>query len=207
MRLVIPRLYAIMDPARLGGRSLSDVCQALIEGGATLIQYRDKRSPAREIYENGLRIAGRVRPAGGIFIVNDRADVARAVQADGVHVGQDDLPVELARGAVGPGRWVGYSTHDLAQVREADSSSADYVAFGPVFQTTSKENPDPVVGLEGVRAARQTTGKPLVAIGGITLENARSVIEAGADAVAVIQDLLSAPDIAARAREFLKTLG
>lgn len=207
MRLVIPRLYAIVDPARLGSRSLSDAGRALIEGGVTLIQYRDKHSPAREIYENSLRMVECVRAAGGIFIVNDRADIARAVEADGVHVGQGDLPVELARGVVGPGRWVGCSAHDLTQVREADMSSADYVAFGPVFPTASKEKPDPVVGLEGVSAARQATGKPLIAIGGITVENVRSVMDAGADAVAVIQDLLSAADIAARAREFLKALG
>jgi thiamine-phosphate pyrophosphorylase len=145
-----------------------------------------------------------VREAGGIFIVNDRADVARAVDADGVHVGQDDLPVESARALVGPGKLIGYSTHVLEQVREADRSTADYVAFGPIFPTASKENPDAVVGLEGLGEARKATHKPLVAIGGITLENARTVIEAGADSVAVIRGLVGAPDIRTRAEEFLE---
>lgn len=205
--LAIPRLYAIIDPAQAGGRASDEVCEALLAAGVRLIQYRDKRSSAREIFENGSRLAERVRLAQGLFILNDRADMARAVGADGVHVGQDDLPVELARQVVGPDRWVGCSTHSLAQIEEADRSSADHLAFGPVFQTPSKEKPDPVVGLAGLREARKATAKPLVAIGGITAENARSVIEAGADAVAVIHDLMAAPDIATRARELLRVLG
>jgi len=142
-----------------------------------------------------------------MFIVNDRADVARAAGADGVHVGQEDLPVEMARQILGPDKWVGFSTHVLAQVVEADRSSADYVAFGPIFATASKERPDPVVGLDGLREARKATRKPLVAIGGITVQNARQVIEAGADSVAAIRDLLQAPDLAKRAGEFLKLVG
>jgi thiamine-phosphate pyrophosphorylase len=207
MRLAIPRLYAIIDPAHSHGRSAEEVCDALLGAGVRLIQYRDKHSASRAIFEKSLQLVARVHEAGGRFIVNDRADIARAVEADGVHVGKEDLPVELARCVVGPERWVGFSAHNLAQVREADSSTADYVAIGPAFATASKENPDPVVGLEGIRAARQATGKPLVAIGGITAESSRSVIEAGADAVAVIQDLISSPDITARAKEFLKALG
>ena len=152
------------------------------------------------------QLACQVRQAQGIFIVNDRADVARAVDADGVHLGQDDLPVELARRVLNRGKRVGYSTHVLAQVIEAENSSADYIAFGPVFPTSSKENPDPVVGLEGLRKARQASRKPLVAIGGITAENARAALDAGADSVAVIGGLLSAQDVAARAREFLRVL-
>jgi thiamine-phosphate pyrophosphorylase len=128
------------------------------------------------------------------------------MDADGVHVGQDDLPVESARALLGPGKLIGYSTHDLEQVREADSSSADYVAFGPIFATVSKENPDPVVGLGGLREARRATQKPLVAIGGITLENVRAVIEAGADSVAVIRALVGAPDITQSAADFLDKL-
>jgi thiamine-phosphate pyrophosphorylase len=143
----------------------------------------------------------------GMFIVNDRADIARAVDADGVHVGQEDLPVECARSILGRGKWVGYSTHVLEQVKEADRSSADYIALGPIFPTASKENPDAVVGLDGLRAARQATRKPLVAIGGITIQNARAVMEAGADSVAVIRGLLSGPDLGKRAEEFLKVLG
>jgi thiamine-phosphate pyrophosphorylase len=206
MRLVILRLYAIMDPAQTAGWPATEVCEAWLRAGIRLIQYRDKSSSSREIFETCSDLAERVHQAQGLFILNDRADIALAAGADGVHVGQDDFPVELARCVVGPGRLVGFSTHELGQVREADRSSADYIAFGPVFETRSKAKPDPVVGLEGVRAARQATAKPLVAIGGITVENARSVIEAGADAVAVIRGLVAVDDIARRASEFLRVL-
>jgi len=207
MRVSIPRFYAILDAAQIGNQPPATVCEALLAVGVRLIQYRAKRASSREIYEICCQLAEQVRRAEGIIIVNDRADIARAVEADGVHLGQEDLPVELARRVLDPGKWVGYSTHDLAQVREADRSSADYIAFGPIFPTQSKEKPDPVVGLEGLRQARQATRKPLVAIGGITLENARDVIEAGADSAAVIADLLRAPDVGKRAREFLRALG
>jgi thiamine-phosphate pyrophosphorylase len=207
MPLAIPRLYAILDPSQMGGRNPVEVLDALLGAGVRLIQYRDKKSSAEEIFETSLRLMERLRRPGCTFIVNDRADIAVAVEAAGVHVGQDDLPVELARKVVGPERWVGYSTHNLSQVGEADASSADYIAFGPIFATRSKEKPDPVVGLEGLRRAREATGKPLVAIGGITVENARSVIAAGADAVAVIGDLFSGMDPGARAREFITVLG
>jgi thiamine-phosphate pyrophosphorylase len=147
-----------------------------------------------------------LQDSGCRLIVNDRADVARAADADGVHLGQEDLPVERARCVLAPGQWIGCSTHSPGQVVEADRSSADYIAFGPVFPTTGKENPDPVVGLEGLRQARRLTAKPLVAIGGITLRNAQEVLAAGADSLAVIGDLLKAPDVQERAREFLSVL-
>ena len=201
---VLPRLYAIIDPAQAGGRSSVEVAAALLAAGVRLIQYRDKQASSRELYASAQQVAECVRQAGGIFIVNDRADVARAVDADGVHVGQEDLPVESARALLGPGKMIGSSTHVLEQVREADRSTADYVAFGPIFPTASKENPEAVVGLGGLGEARKATRKPLVAIGGITLENARAVIEAGADSVAVIRGLVGAPDICKRAEEFLK---
>jgi thiamine-phosphate diphosphorylase len=207
MGFSLPRLYAILDAAQTGDRSLTEVCEILLAAGVRLIQYRDKQASSRQLYEAGCQIAEQVRRAGGVFIVNDRADVARAVGADGVHLGQGDLPVELARRSLEPGKLVGCSTHDLAQVREADQSSADYIAFGPIFPTQSKAKPDAVVGLAGLREARQATRKPLVAIGGITLATAREVTEAGADSVAVIADLLKAADIGARAREFLQVLG
>jgi thiamine-phosphate pyrophosphorylase len=207
MSLSIPRFYAILDAGQAGGRSVADLCDVLLAAGVRLIQYRDKRASSRELYEASRQIGERVRRSRGIFIVNDRADVARAVGADGVHLGQDDLPVELARHVLEAGKWVGCSTHGDAQLRKADRTSADYLAFGPIFPTQSKEHPDPAVGLEGLREARRATRKPLVAIGGITLDNARAVIEAGADSVAVIGDLLKAPDIGERAREFLRVLG
>ncbi len=201
---LLPRLYAIIDPAQSGGRSSVEVAAALLASGVRLIQLRDKLASSRELYASAQGVAGSIRSAGGIFIVNDRADVALAVDADGVHVGQEDLPVESARALLGPAKLIGYSTHVLGQVREADQSSADYVAFGPIFPTASKENADAVVGLAGLARARMATRKPLVAIGGITLENARAVIEAGADSAAVISALVGAQDIRKRAEEFLK---
>jgi thiamine-phosphate pyrophosphorylase len=207
MSFSLSRFYAIIDPSQTGGRSPLEVCEVLLGAGVRLIQYRDKQASSRALFENSRKLAEQVRRGGGLLVVNDRADVAWAAGARGVHVGQEDLPVGLARRIIGPDGIVGYSTHDLAQLAEADGSSADYVAFGPVFPTRSKEKPDPVVGLEGLRAARQATHKPLVAIGGITLGTARAVLEAGADSLAVISDLLSAPDLAVRAREFLQVVG
>ena len=139
-----------------------------------------------------------------MLIMNDRADIGVAAGYDGIHLGQDDLPAAAVRLVVGAARIVGVSTHNLEQVKEADAGPADYIAIGPVFPTTGKKNPDVVVGLEGVRAARGATKKPLVAIGGITRANAKSVIDAGADSVAVISDLLSSPRRAAE--EFLRLL-
>jgi thiamine-phosphate pyrophosphorylase len=136
--------------------------------------------------------------------MNDRADLCLAAELDGVHIGQDDLSAEGARKVIGAGLWLGVSTHDAQQLSQADKTSADYIAIGPVFSTVSKANPDPVVGLDGVRQARTLTRKPLVAIGGITRANCLSVIEAGADSVAVISDLVTAPRKSAE--EFLRLL-
>jgi thiamine-phosphate pyrophosphorylase len=136
------------------------------------------------------------RASGVPLVLNDRADIALIVGADGLHVGQDDLTGMEARAVVGPNVLLGVSTHDLGQLAAAAAEPVDYVAIGPVFPTRSKDNPDPVVGLEMVRRARAATSRPLVAIGGITRENARSVVQAGADGVAVISDLLEAPDLA-----------
>ena len=139
------------------------------------------------------------------LIMNDRADLCLAAGFDGLHVGQEDLSPESARRVIGPKLWLGVSTHNPEQLREADQTTADYLAIGPVFATSSKERPDPVVGLEGVRRARELTRKPLVAIGGITRGNARSVLDAGADSVAVISDLLRGPRKSAE--EFSRILG
>lgn len=202
----LPPLYAIIERSQMGRREPLEVAASLLEAGVRLIQYRDKKASPCELFDRSRPLAEAVRAAGGIFIVNDRADIARAVDASGVHVGQEDLPVELARRVVGEKAWVGTSTHGLEQLAAAGGSSADYVAFGPIFPTRSKERPDAVVGLEGLRRARQATRKPLVAIGGITPANARAVREAGADSVAVIQGLWSAPDLGERVREYLEAL-
>jgi thiamine-phosphate pyrophosphorylase len=139
------------------------------------------------------------------LVMNDRADLCLAAGCDGLHVGQEDLSPEAARKIIGPDRWLGVSTHSPEQLAEADRTSADYLAIGPIFGTTSKSNPDPVVGLDGLRRARELTRKPLVAIGGITRANARSVVDAGADSVAVISDLLRDPGKSAE--EFFRILG
>jgi thiamine-phosphate pyrophosphorylase len=205
--LSLPRLYAILDSGRMAGRSVESVCATLLDAGVRLFQYRDKRASSRQMLDAVSRLIPMIREEGGKLIVNDRADVALVAGADGVHLGQDDLPLELARRVLGSNRIVGSSTHTIAQLQEADTSSADYIAFGPMFATTSKDAPDPVVGLDGLGRARQATRKPLVAIGGTTAQNARQVIECGADCIAVISGLLDTSDLAARAREFLAALG
>ncbi len=175
----------------------------LAAGGVTLIQYRNKDGGVRTILSQAREMR---RALGGKvkLIMNDRADLCLAAEFDGVHVGQDDLSAEGARRVAGPERIVGVSTHNLEQLREADASPVDYIAFGPIFSTSAKQNPDPVVGLEGLRAARAATRKPLVAIGGITRANVRPVINAGADSVAVISDLVTSPRQAAE--EFLRLM-
>lgn len=173
-------------------------------GGVTLLQYRNKRDTARQILEQARELRRRLGPSVR-FIMNDRVDLCLMAGFDGVHVGQEDLSPEGARRVIGADLWLGVSTHNPEQLQQAEQSSADYVAIGPVFATTSKDRPDPAVGLEGVRRARQLTRKPLVAIGGITRANGKSVLEAGADAVAVISDLLLAPRKSAE--EFFRILG
>jgi thiamine-phosphate pyrophosphorylase len=189
----LPRLYPIADVSCFPDeRALFQFVEELLSAGVTLLQYRNKQGSPRQMLSHARQlrqIAGdRVR-----LIMNDRADLCLAAGFDGVHVGQDDLPPEAVRRFVLKPLWIGVSTHNSEQLRRAEQTGADYLAIGPVFATGSKANPDPVVGLDGVRSARALTRKPLVAIGGITRSNARSVIEAGADAVAVISDLLQDP--------------
>ena len=199
---MFPALYAILDPSLISV-PLVPFAQNLGAAGVTLMQLRDKRASAGKLFAVSKELAAVLCPAGVKFILNDRPDIAAIAGASGVHVGQDDLPPEDARKIVGAARWVGVSTHNLAQFREASATSADYIAVGPVFPTASKENPDPVVGLELLREVRKLTTKPLVAIGGITLERAGDVFRAGADSVAVIRDLICAEDSAQRARHYL----
>src|SRR5579864_2378510 len=206
MNLVFPRLYAIIDPTLLAISEL-DLAEALAGSGVELIQYRNKTASSRHYFDISRQLSSALGARGVRLIVNDRADIALLAGAGGVHVGQEDLAVEEARaicgGWDGQDRWVGVSTHTLAQLAAADRTSADYIAFGPIFPTATKKNPDPVVGMELLREARRITKKPLVAIGGITLERAAEVYRAGADSLAVVRDLICAPDPGARAREFL----
>ena len=180
------------------------VAAELASPGIPLIQYRNKSGNARQMLDHARELKKRLPPTIKL-IMNDRADLCLAANFDGLHIGQDDLSPASARSIIGPDRWLGVSTHNPEQLAEADQTSADYLAIGPIFPTRSQENPDPVVGLEGLRRARELTRKPLVAIGGITRSNAASVIEAGADSVAVISDLLLDPRKSAE--EFLKLLG
>jgi len=197
-----PALYAILDP-EFTTLSLNDLAIQLADAGVSLMQLRAKRWPARRVYRQAKELIEILSPRGVRFIVNDRADIAAMVGAAGVHVGQEDLPLEDARKICPTPWWVGVSTHNFDQLREASLTSADYIAVGPIFPTGAKENPDPVVGLEFVRQARAITGKPIVAIGGIMAESAADVFRAGADSVAVIRDLIAAPDPAARARQYM----
>jgi len=205
-RLVLPRLYVILDAALLTAPE-TECAQKLAAAGVRLLQYRDKRASARKLFESSKRLSSLLIPQGVTFVVNDRADVASAAEASGVHVGQEDLGVEEARLVVGAARFVGVSTHNLKQFQRAAASSADYIAVGPIFATGTKSNPDPVVGMQFIRRVRPITDKPIVAIGGITLERAPEIIESGADSVAVISDILGAPEPAVRARQYIDLLG
>jgi len=191
-----PFVYPIVDAGLLRGRDVATVVDVLARGGARLIQLRAKTGSDRERLVLARAAVEAAQASGASVIVNDRADVARLAGADGLHVGQDDLTPADARAVIGPGLLLGLSAHGLSQLESAARAPVDYVAIGPVFPTRTKENPDPVVGLEMVRRARAMVSRPLVAIGGITRANARSVIEAGASGVAVISDLLDAPDLA-----------
>lgn len=198
---MFPALYAILDCSQAAGPGAA-LPRILTDAGVQLIQIRDKKASSREIYCAAKSLAETLAPRDVRIIVNDRPDIAAIVGAGGVHVGQEDLPAEAARKICGNERWVGVSTHNIEQFRAAMATSADYIAVGPIFPTATKENPDPVVGLDFLRTARSLSKKPLVAIGGITIESARAVFAAGADSVAVVQDLLGAGDPAKRAREY-----
>jgi len=205
MRLVLPRLYVILDAALLKIPA-KECAKSLVDAGVRLIQYRNKRASGRELFDTSRELAEYLNPLGVQFIVNDRADVAALVRAGGVHVGQDDLGVEQSREVMGQGKWVGISTHNSRQFRSALETSAEYIAVGPVFATGSKENPDPVVGMGFVSETRAMTDRPIVAIGGITLERAAEVIDAGADSVAIISDILSGENVGERARQYVDLL-
>jgi thiamine-phosphate pyrophosphorylase len=200
----LPKVYPITD-TDLSGLSHAEQVDRLIAGGATLIQLRDKRAAPRDFYHQAEAALRTARKSGVRLIINDRVDVALALGADGAHLGQTDMPVEAARRLLGERAIVGISTHTLAQARAAATMPVDYVAFGPIFKTATKENPDPITGLEALRAVHAIVNAlPLVAIGGITRANFEEAWDAGADAVASIAALVSDPTrIAEHLREML----
>lgn len=199
------RLYAIVDPLDTGRDPLA-LTRAMLAGGARLLQLRSKTTATGAL----LAIANTVRDltagVGATFIVNDRADVALACGADGVHLGQDDLPVAAARSVLGPDKLIGFSTHSETQLGDAHANGADYLAFGPIYATTSKSAANPVLGCERLAAARRLSAAPLVAIGGITAATAPAVLAAGADAVAIIAAIVRAPDVERATAELLAIL-
>ena len=188
---MFPKVYPITD-VEIAGVSHAEQVSLLADGGATFVQLREKNLPALDFYTEAKAALADARRRGVTLIINDRVDIALALQADGVHLGQDDLPPGAARKLLGDQAVIGYSTHNVAQAIVAASLPVDYIAIGPIFQTGTKANPDPVIGLEGLHAVRKVVGdKRLVAIGGITLEHAPAVIDAGADSIAIISALLS----------------
>jgi thiamine-phosphate pyrophosphorylase len=199
----LPRFYPILDTVALQRCNLHPVkaAEALLEAGSRIVQFRHKAQYDRTVYAQARQIASLCRASDALFVVNDRADVAMLLDA-ALHVGQDDLSPSRARRLIGPNRILGFSTHNNCQISTAAAEPIDYVALGPIFGTASKENPDPVVGLEQLRRLRASIRQPLVAIGGIARENAARVWEAGADSVAVLGDLY--PDIRRSAEEWLK---
>lgn len=196
-------LYIILDPSVCPARSLVEVLTAATEAGASLFQYRNKTASMQEAYTEALALRQAAAEAGALFIVNDRCDLALAVDADGVHLGQGDLPLDLARKVMGPDKLIGISTHNPDQVRKATDGKPDYLGFGPIFTPGSKQDHDPVVGLAGLRTIRALTSLPVFAIGGIQIDQVGDVIQAGADGVAVISAILKTPDIRHTVKSFL----
>jgi len=202
--MILPKTYPITD-ARISGLSHLEQARRLIDGGAEIIQLREKYASPREFYESAKEVVEFAAGSGVRIIINDRVDIALAAEADGVHLGQDDLPPSAARGILGPGAIIGYSTHTLEQALAAIELPIDYIAFGPIFITSTKANPDETVGLAGLKRVRSLIGEfPLVAIGGIDPANFQSVLNAGANSAAVISSILSDPaSISERLRKLI----
>jgi len=206
--MVVPRFYPILDTevALRRGADPVNAARQILDAGAQIIQFRHKGFLSREAFAWLEGIAELANSAGAMLVVNDRADLAKLFGA-GLHLGQDDLTPTIARRVIGPDAIVGFSTHNEAQLRAASRESADYLALGPIFGTATKENPDPTVGLAELRRLRPLSHLPLVAIGGITRANARQILEAGADSVAVIGDLFPEDgSIQSRTKEYLGLL-
>lgn len=196
-------LYVILDPSVCSARSLASMSRQAAEAGATLFQYRNKTASMKEAYAEALPLRKIAAELGVTFIVNDRCDLALAVEADGVHLGQTDLLYAYARKVMGPDKIIGLSTHNAEQVKEAEQLKPDYIGFGPIFKPASKQDHDPVVGIEGLRQIRALTSLPVFAIGGIELAQVGNMMKAGADGIAVISAVLNAPDVTKAVNDLL----
>ncbi len=204
MKLHLPPIYPITDKALAGKPTHYSILRELVRGGASLVQIRDRQTPLGELLPDLMRCAEFAARHDVILIINDRCDLTLCCGARGVHLGQEDLPPEAARKVLGPRRVIGYSTHSIKQVMRALSLPVDYLGFGPVYATSTKENPSPVVGVGGLRRACKKSTKPVVAIGGIGLEQISEVLEAGASSAAVISSLMKASSLARRMEELLR---
>lgn len=199
-------LYVILDPSVCPDRPLHEVLKVSAAAGATLFQYRNKSASMKDAYIEAMELRKLAAEREVLFIVNDRCDLALAVDADGVHLGQGDLPLNLARKVMGPGKLIGISTHNAEQVRVATAGGPDYLGFGPIFMPGSKADHDPVVGVAGLKAIRPLTPLPIFAIGGISLDHVSEVMGAGANGVAVISAILKASDIRHTVSDFVVRL-
>jgi len=202
---VFPTVYPITD-VEIAGVSHAEQVVLLADGGAKFVQLREKNLPALDFYNEAKAALVVALQRGVTVIINDRVDLALALRAGGVHLGQDDLPPQQARSILGPNAVIGFSTHNMEQALRADEMPIDYIAVGPIYSTTSKENPAPVLGVAALREICGQLRKPVVAIGGITLENAASVLRAGAVSVAVISDLLTGGEPSARVQAYVRDL-
>jgi len=202
-----PYPLCVITDEKISGRRHREVAAGALDGGAPMIQLREKGGDLRVLVEEGRAILELCRRRGGCFIVNDRLDLALAVEADGVHLGQEDVPASLARRLLKPGMLLGVSTHSVEEARAAEAAGADYIGFGPVFPTGTKTASRPAVGVEGIRAVRAAVRIPILAIGGMTLERLPDVIRAGANGVAVVSAIVGARDIRQATRTFLHLLG
>ena len=196
-------LYAIFDPSQARGRPPSLILRQFLDGGARIIQLRAKEMAARDCLNLAREARELCHAAGCLLIVNDRVDIALAARAGGGHLGQEDLPLYVARKLMGKERIIGISTHDMAQAREAEQGGADYIGFGPIFGTATKETGYSARGLTMLKEIRQAVSLPIVAIGGITEANVAQVWQAGADSAAIISDLMGAEDVAGKVRRIL----
>ncbi len=201
------RLCLVTDRGLAGGRSVIDVALAAARGGATMVQLREKEATTRAFVEEARALKAALAPLGVPLAINDRLDVALAVDADGLHVGQDDMPVEQARGLMGPGKFIGLSITAVDQVLRPDAEAADYLGVGPIYLQQTKEDAAPPLGIDGLRRLRALTGRPIVAIGGLTPDNSALALAAGADGLAVVSAIVAAADPEAAARRFRALFG